>query len=190
MSAPQEVLSEHPSPMPNQLTPHLISQLSMTLCFKHIPQFVWWLYCVALPVNSIRIGTCFNLICIFTHRQYPKNMYRLDSEAFPFVCWCYLVAKSCPTLLQANILFFFNSKFFFSLNFLPHHRACGLLVPSPGIEPKSPVLEAQSRNHWATGKSWYWLFLTKISTSFAVNSPVPPLTAYTEAWNPVSRPCK
>ena len=28
--------------------------------------------------------------------------------------------------------------------------ACGILVPGPGIEPVSPVVEAQSGNHWAT----------------------------------------
>ena len=26
--------------------------------------------------------------------------------------------------------------------------ACGILVPSPGIEPVPPAVEAQSPNHW------------------------------------------
>jgi len=30
----------------------------------------------------------------------------------------------------------------------PHHVACGLLVPQPGIEPASLALEAWSFNHW------------------------------------------
>ena len=27
-------------------------------------------------------------------------------------------------------------------------RACGILVPQPGIEPTPPAVEAQSLNHW------------------------------------------
>ena len=32
--------------------------------------------------------------------------------------------------------------------FLPRHKACGILIPWPGIEPTTRVLEAQSLNHW------------------------------------------
>ena len=35
-------------------------------------------------------------------------------------------------------------SFFFQLR----HRACGILVPQPGIEPAPPAVEAQSLNHW------------------------------------------
>ena len=28
--------------------------------------------------------------------------------------------------------------------------ACGILVPQAGIEPVTPVVEAQSLNHWTT----------------------------------------
>ena len=31
---------------------------------------------------------------------------------------------------------------------LPHLVECGILVPQPGIEPMSLVLEAQRLNHW------------------------------------------
>ena len=31
--------------------------------------------------------------------------------------------------------------------------ACGVLVPQPGIEPMPPTVEAQSLNHWLSGKS-------------------------------------
>lgn len=38
--------------------------------------------------------------------------------------------------------------------------AYGILVSRPGIEPRSPALKAQSRNHWATRQvlwdSWSW----------------------------------
>ena len=39
-----------------------------------------------------------------------------------------------------------TSTFFF----LPHHVACGILVPQPGIEPGPPALEDRSLNHWTT----------------------------------------
>ena len=32
--------------------------------------------------------------------------------------------------------------------FQPHHVACGILIPWPGIEPVTPALEAQNLNHW------------------------------------------
>ena len=29
---------------------------------------------------------------------------------------------------------------------------CGILVPWPGIKPKTHTMEAQSPNHWTTGE--------------------------------------
>ena len=37
--------------------------------------------------------------------------------------------------------------------FWPHHTACGILVPRPGIEPAPPALEAWSLNTGPPGKS-------------------------------------
>ena len=31
-----------------------------------------------------------------------------------------------------------------------HHKACGILVPHPRIEPKPPAVEVWSPNHWTT----------------------------------------
>ena len=50
---------------------------------------------------------------------------------------------------KTHTFFFFNLKNFF-FYFLPHHAACGILTPRPGIEPISPAVEAQSPNHWTT----------------------------------------
>ena len=36
------------------------------------------------------------------------------------------------------------------LSFWPHHAACGILVPRPGIEHVPPEVEAWSLNHWTT----------------------------------------
>ena len=57
-----------------------------------------------------------------------------------------------------HILFYFIYFYFFI--FLPLHRACGILVPWPGIKPMSPSLGTWSLNHWTTrdkwGKSFSW----------------------------------
>ena len=42
----------------------------------------------------------------------------------------------------------FMEHFFFF--FGPHHMACGILVPQPGITLAPPPFEAQSLNHWTT----------------------------------------
>ena len=34
--------------------------------------------------------------------------------------------------------------------FWPHHMACRILVPQPGIEPLPPAVEVWSLNHWTT----------------------------------------
>ena len=52
----------------------------------------------------------------------------------------------------ATVLIFLNTlkKFilFYFFIFWPCHVACGILVPPPGIEPKSPALGALCLNHW------------------------------------------
>ena len=37
---------------------------------------------------------------------------------------------------------------FVCLFFRPHHAACGILVPRPGIEPVLPAVEVWSPNYW------------------------------------------
>ena len=56
-----------------------------------------------------------------------------------------------PTQLSGYSFFVFN----FVLNFIyltVPCLGCGMwdLVPRPGIEPRTPILEAWSINHWAT----------------------------------------
>ena len=40
--------------------------------------------------------------------------------------------------------------FIFFFLFCPHHLACGILVPQPGIEPVPPAGKVQHLNHWTT----------------------------------------
>ena len=48
------------------------------------------------------------------------------------------------SLLQIDFFFLFSFFFFF----LPHHAACKILVPQPGIEPVPPEIVVRSFNHW------------------------------------------
>ena len=43
-----------------------------------------------------------------------------------------------------------NTHFPYFFFFWLHHTACGILVPHLGIKPTTPVVEAQSFNHWTT----------------------------------------
>ena len=49
--------------------------------------------------------------------------------------------------LSFFIFYFFTIKKLF-IYLWPHLEACGILAPQPGIELKSPALEAWSLNHW------------------------------------------
>ena len=42
------------------------------------------------------------------------------------------------------------------LIFWPHHAACGILVPWPGIEPAPPAVEAWSLNYWTAREVPGW----------------------------------
>ena len=43
-----------------------------------------------------------------------------------------------------------SNFFFFFFFFWPCHSAYGILVPQPGIEPRSWAVKAQTLNHWTT----------------------------------------
>ena len=71
------------------------------------------------------------ILYIFSHAYWPLALSSL---------------KKC--LLSAFKIIFkpIKLKKIFLIYFWPHHVACGILVPQPGIEPVSPVLELQSLN--------------------------------------------
>ena len=48
---------------------------------------------------------------------------------------------------------------FLLLFFWPHHAACGILAPRPGIEPGPLAVKAQSPKHWTPGYSHVFLLL-------------------------------
>ena len=72
-------------------------------------------------------------VCLSIH-SVPNGLWHL----LWFSCFCLFFGW-----IQMTFHFFI---------FCPCHMACGILVPWPGIEPKSPALEVQSPNHWTTRK--------------------------------------
>ena len=106
----------------------------------------------------------------------PSPTPRVHSNSHPSSQWCHPAISSsvvpffsCPQTLPASKSFPMSvSEFIFLLNiylfkihfyvigslvfflsflFWPHHGACGILVPWPGIKHVSPTLRAQSLNH-------------------------------------------
>ena len=60
------------------------------------------------------------------------------------------VGSTVPLKKKITIYFLFKLSLFFVCLFWPHCTARGILVPRPGVEPGSPVVEAWSPNHWTT----------------------------------------
>ena len=58
----------------------------------------------------------------------------------------YLLSLGVRGFVQITFLSFFSFLFFF----LPHHMACRILLPWPGIKPMPHAVEAWSLNHWTT----------------------------------------
>ena len=51
-------------------------------------------------------------------------------------------------MLYSRSLWVIYFYLFFNFIFWLPCRACGILVPKPGIEPMLPAVESQSLNHW------------------------------------------
>ena len=83
--------------------------------------------------------------------------------------WCPFPPRTFGPALPNSVwlMFFRASPFRAVLFFRPHHVACGILVPQPGIKPTPPALEMQSLNHWTNrevpwGCSFFffpWVFI-------------------------------
>ena len=58
--------------------------------------------------------------------------------------WGFLLAVLRPELEEFAFIIIKKNLF------QPHHAACGILVPWPGIELRSSALKVQSLNHWTT----------------------------------------
>ena len=58
--------------------------------------------------------------------------------------------RALTVWMERHFSFLFHSYLLSFSIFWPHHMACGILVPWPGIEPESPAVETWCLNHWAT----------------------------------------
>ena len=63
----------------------------------------------------------------------------------------YMICKYFPPI--SRLPFHFVSCSLYCVEaffFLPYHVACGILIPGPGIQPRSPAVKAQSHTQWTT----------------------------------------
>ena len=60
--------------------------------------------------------------------------------------WSWVLQRRVFKSLGLVVSLSLSLSFFFQ----PHHAACGILVPRPGIEPGAPALRVPSPNHWTT----------------------------------------
>ena len=78
---------------------------------------------------------------------------QLTTYSDPSRNWTYCLqvrpAESQTIIFSVFCLFVFCFVLF-CFTFWPHHGACGILVPRPGIKPMSPAFESWSLNHWTT----------------------------------------
>ena len=99
---------------------------------------------------------CFNLPTVNSHLEDVGRhiVFWLPKKPVSFIALLFVSCLRRPSFFAKDLNIF--SKHIFFWYFLqvfcvwPQHAACGLLVPHPGIEPTTLVLEAQSLNHWTT----------------------------------------
>ena len=74
--------------------------------------------------------------------------------------------QGSPLLSDIDLQIFFPTcGLSFHFFFPPSHRACGILVPQPGIEFRSMAVKAHSPNHWTTREFWSFHFFDEIFCS-------------------------
>ena len=110
---------------------------------------LWYLSYIAF--NKIHDSKSLDLLIFVSIMQLRKmESYLCGSYCISFR-WCstspwghFIQEIFFSALLLLLLLYFF-------LTFWPHHLACGILLPQPGIEPvPTPTLEAQILNHGTT----------------------------------------
>ena len=81
------------------------------------------------------------------------------------------IMQGNSTVVERHDQFDVNNNFLNEKNtFLLHCLACGILVPSPGIESSAPALGAWSLNHWEHQGSSRIIFLIQIFKHLKMNS--------------------
>ena len=101
----------------------------------------------------------------------PFSLSVLGFEPPINYCHLNLALGSVFRELGFSISSFSWAIFFFFLNFWPLHKACGILVSQPRIEPKSSAVGEQNLNPWTTRRvplklPWLSSFLMSFSSNF------------------------
>ena len=104
---------------------------------------------------SIRVPFFLLLVSILSMLPPSPSLYRYFGTS----------TQHCRLKLSWNQLYLFsfpwNSTFFV---FWLYHMVCRILVPQPGIQSMSPVVEVQRLNHWTTREVLLELLLSLISS--------------------------
>ena len=108
-------------------------------------------WCISVLFSVMVISSCFWLSCFLLDRGAPSPATCLLQKATLNLCLCF----------HRNLFLFFPSMFlFFSLCL----KACGILVPQPGVETEPPALEALSlKTTGLPGKSLHWILYISLS---------------------------
>ena len=99
----------------------------------HIFANTYYFFLIAPLLMCMRC--CLTVVC-FTLLWWLVMLNNLS--IVPLCLWTIYLSSLEKCLFNFLALFFF----------WPCHRACGILVPSPGIEPMPLAIEAQKLNHW------------------------------------------
>ena len=123
-----------------------ISDISIPYYF--IEMFRFW-NSLGLNVGLIFISSFspFHLINSQLRHYYLREIFP-DPTPYPqtkLIILSYTVS-GCSLIFHYRI----NHIVFFFFFFWPSRAACGILVPQPGIKPKSPAVESGSLNYWTT----------------------------------------
>ena len=63
----------------------------------------------------------------------------------------YMICKYFLPISRLPFHFVYHSLYYVeAFFFLPYRVACGILIPGPGIQPRSPAVKAQSHTQWIT----------------------------------------
>lgn len=125
-----------------------------------------------IKLDQIRICSKHHLCPAFNDQFSPECWI---SGLSIYLCWADLAFSNAWQWYFSHVLFLRSLLFFFFLSVPP--TACGILVPQPGIEPKSLVVEARSLNHWTTRKEvslslfFLYSFLAQVITNLCHNHP-------------------
>ena len=129
------------------------------------------LICISLMLSNVELlsSTCWRSVCLIRKKKNVQSE-RLPIFSIRLFLFCFFVIGSSEFFIYFNInpIMYMICKYFPPIGrllfhfvycslycveaffFLPYHVACGILIPGPGIQPRSPAVKAQSHTQWIT----------------------------------------